>query len=225
MLVGNSVGKSTLSQLTGVSVSSNYPGATVGSPAAVRHDGFARNSSICPASTRSTPTAPRTGRAPVLADGRPTSSSTVTHRLERNLYLTLELLELGLPVVVALHMNEDATRRGMSIDIERLAVLLGVPVVVSARWDRARGAVARAGRTAGGEPAGGLPRCVEARCEGETSACRGRAMTPASGAAGQTPEVLAAIAAARTEGRGPRGARLPNWQRQPYGDAGLIAQR
>ena len=54
--------------------------------------------------------------------------------LERNLYLTLQLLELGKPVVVALNMMDVVQKRGMEIDLHRLPEMLGVPVIpVSAR--------------------------------------------------------------------------------------------
>ena len=55
--------------------------------------------------------------------------------LERNLYLTLQLLELGKPVVVALNMMDIVEERGMEIDMHRLPEMLGeIPVVpVSAR--------------------------------------------------------------------------------------------
>jgi ferrous iron transport protein B len=49
--------------------------------------------------------------------------------LERNLYLTIQLLELGVPVVVALNMMDVAQTRGMSIDDKKLSELLGVPVI------------------------------------------------------------------------------------------------
>ena len=54
--------------------------------------------------------------------------------LERNLYLTLQLLELGKPVVVALNMMDVVQKRGMEIDLHRLPEMLGAPVIpVSAR--------------------------------------------------------------------------------------------
>jgi len=54
--------------------------------------------------------------------------------LERNLYLTLQLLELGKPLVVALNMMDIVEKRGMEIDLHRLPEMLGVPVIpVSAR--------------------------------------------------------------------------------------------
>ena len=57
--------------------------------------------------------------------------------LERNLYLTLQLLELGKPVVVALNMMDIVEKRGMEIDLHRLPEMLGAPVIpVSARKRR-----------------------------------------------------------------------------------------
>lgn len=50
--------------------------------------------------------------------------------LERNLYLTLQLLELGKPIVLALNMMDIVKERGMEIDTHRLPEMLGnVPVV------------------------------------------------------------------------------------------------
>lgn len=49
--------------------------------------------------------------------------------LERNLYLTLQLRELGCPMVVALNMIDAATSLGMSVDAGALAARLGVPVI------------------------------------------------------------------------------------------------
>jgi ferrous iron transport protein B len=49
--------------------------------------------------------------------------------LERNLYLTVQLLELGLPVVVALNMIDVAEDRGTDFDVKKLSDLLRSPVV------------------------------------------------------------------------------------------------
>ncbi|GAB6908615.1 Ferrous iron transporter FeoB [Desulfosarcina cetonica] len=49
--------------------------------------------------------------------------------LERNLYLTIQLLELGIPICVALNMIDVARSRGIEIDHQKLSRLLGVPVV------------------------------------------------------------------------------------------------
>jgi len=57
--------------------------------------------------------------------------------LERNLYLTVQFLELGIPMVLALNMMDEAEKSGMRLDTEMLATFLGTPVV---------GMVARSGR-------------------------------------------------------------------------------
>ncbi|MFR3761439.1 ferrous iron transport protein B [Hungatella sp.] len=49
--------------------------------------------------------------------------------LERNLYLTLQLLELGKPVILALNMMDVVEKRGMEIDLHRLPEMLGIPVI------------------------------------------------------------------------------------------------
>lgn len=49
--------------------------------------------------------------------------------IERNLYLTLQLLELGTPVVLALNMIDEVRARGDRIDVPGLSHALGVPVV------------------------------------------------------------------------------------------------
>jgi len=49
--------------------------------------------------------------------------------LDRNLYLGTQILEFGLPTVVALTMVDVATTRGITIDIAKLSAALGVPVV------------------------------------------------------------------------------------------------
>ena len=49
--------------------------------------------------------------------------------LERNLYLTLLLLELGANVVVALNMYDEVQQKGIQIDIRKLEKLLGIPVI------------------------------------------------------------------------------------------------
>lgn len=52
--------------------------------------------------------------------------------LERNLYLTLQLRELGVPMVVALNFSDVAAREGLEIDTSVLSAALGVPVVKTA---------------------------------------------------------------------------------------------
>ena len=57
--------------------------------------------------------------------------------LERNLYLTLQLLELGKPLIVALNMMDIIEERGQEMDLHRLPEMLGAPAIpVSARKKR-----------------------------------------------------------------------------------------
>ena len=49
--------------------------------------------------------------------------------IERNLYLTMQLLEMNLPMVVALNMMDEVRGNGGSVDINRMENMLGVPVV------------------------------------------------------------------------------------------------
>jgi ferrous iron transport protein B len=51
--------------------------------------------------------------------------------LERNLYLTVQFMELEAPLVIALNMIDMASRRGIIIDTAKLAELMGVPVVAT----------------------------------------------------------------------------------------------
>ena len=49
--------------------------------------------------------------------------------IERNLYLTMQLLEMGVPVVVALNMMDEMEGNGGSVDVNTMEAMLGVPVV------------------------------------------------------------------------------------------------
>lgn len=49
--------------------------------------------------------------------------------IERNLYLTLQLIELNLPMVLALNMMDEVTASGGSIEVKKLEQALGIPVV------------------------------------------------------------------------------------------------
>ena len=89
------------------------------------------------------------------------------NNLERNLYLISQVLELGLPIVVALTMVDVAEDQGLRIDVDRLSRQLGVPVVpVQAHrrigLEALKDALAGRGRAAPrgrGEPVSpGLPR-------------------------------------------------------------------
>ena len=79
--------------------------------------------------------------------------------LERNLYLTTELMELGLPLVVVLNMSDVADARGLRIDERQLARRLGAPVVraVGSRGEGLEAIIASvldvASRNGDGDPA------------------------------------------------------------------------
>ena len=49
--------------------------------------------------------------------------------IERNLYLTLQLLEMRIPMVIALNMMDEVRGNGGTIDLEKMETLLGVPVI------------------------------------------------------------------------------------------------
>jgi len=49
--------------------------------------------------------------------------------LERNLYLTVQLMELGIPVVMALNIYDEAQAKGYRIDVEQMEKMLGIRVI------------------------------------------------------------------------------------------------
>ena len=67
----------------------------------------------------------------VLAEDRPGAVLNVINAgvLERNLYLTVQMLEMGAPVVLALNMMDEARAQGISIDVNRLETLTGLKAV------------------------------------------------------------------------------------------------
>ena len=95
--------------------------------------------------------------------------------LERNLYLTLQLLTLRVPMVLALNMMDELTGNGGSIDVKKMAQTLGIPVVpiCAATADGVSELVDEAVRAAEGkilpqvydfcEP-GPVHRCIHAVC-------------------------------------------------------------
>jgi len=90
-----------------------------------------------------------TGKASIGREARAALIVVDATNLSRNLALVNQVLQLGLPCVVALNMIDLAQRRGLTIDHEQLAEYLGVPVVpVCARsgdgLDRLREALPRA---------------------------------------------------------------------------------
>jgi ferrous iron transport protein B len=76
--------------------------------------------------------------------------------LERNLYLTIQLLELGANLVLALNMSDVAESRGHQIDIKQLSSLLGLPMVrmVASRNDGTKELLKEVVRAAEGQAEG-----------------------------------------------------------------------
>ena len=66
-----------------------------------------------------------------LVDERPDAILNIVDgtNLERNLYLTTQLMELGIPVVIAINMMDIVRKRGDEIDIEKLSAALGCKIV------------------------------------------------------------------------------------------------
>jgi ferrous iron transport protein B len=66
-----------------------------------------------------------------LLDGTPDAVILVLDatNLARNLYLGLQILDMGLPMVVSLNVVDQAKARGIEVDVKRLAEILGSPVV------------------------------------------------------------------------------------------------
>ena len=134
LLMGNpNVGKSVVfSRLTGVRVmSSNYPGTTVGfTEGRMRVAGEMAEVIDVPGTYTLDPTCEAEEVAlKMMETGDVVVDVVDATNLERNLFLTLQLLERDVPVVVALNMWDDTAHRGITIDIEKLRSLLGVPVV------------------------------------------------------------------------------------------------
>ena len=134
-LAGNqNCGKTTLfNQLTGSNQHvGNFPGVTVD-----RKDGTVRNHPE--ASVTDLPgiysLSPYTGEEIVsrqfILDEHPDAIIDIIDatNIERNLYLTLQLMELDCPMVIALNMMDEVTANGGAVDVNLLESLLGVPVV------------------------------------------------------------------------------------------------
>jgi ferrous iron transport protein B len=137
LLVGNpNVGKSALfSRLTGTRIiASNYPGTTVGFTKGYLKLGEGQVEIIdVPGSYTLEPGSKAEEVAvEMLKEGDLVINVVDATNLERNLNLTLQLLERQIPVIVALNMWDDTRHRGISIDAARLEELLGVPVVSTA---------------------------------------------------------------------------------------------
>jgi ferrous iron transport protein B len=134
LLMGNpNVGKSVFfSRLTGVRViASNYPGTTVEFTKGYLKLGEEMAEVI---DVPGTYTLEPTSRAEevateMLKDGDLVIDVVDATNLERNLFLTMQLLERDIPVVIALNIWDDTKHRGIHIDVKKLEQVLGVPVV------------------------------------------------------------------------------------------------
>lgn len=136
LLMGNpNVGKSVVfSRLTGVQVtSSNYPGTTVGYTKGNLKLGKITAELIDVPGTYSLRPACQAEEVArkMFQEEDPDLVISVMDatNLERNLFLTLQILERGLPTVVVLNMWDCAQRRGVHLNIQGLSEALGVPVI------------------------------------------------------------------------------------------------
>jgi len=132
--MGNpNVGKSVIfSRLTGIRViASNYPGTTVSyTRGFMKLGGEVAEIIDVPGTYTLEPTSEAERIAlQMLSTGDLVINVVNATNLERNLYLTLQLLERDIPVVVALNMWDDTKHRGIHIDSDKLSKLLEVPVV------------------------------------------------------------------------------------------------
>jgi ferrous iron transport protein B len=134
LLMGNpNVGKSVVfSRLTGVRViASNYPGTTVGYTRGQMKlgDDMAEVIDVPGAYTLEPSSEAEEVAARMLETGDVVINVVNATNLERNLYLTLQLLEKKIPVIIALNMWDDTKHRGIDINLDKLRELLGVPVI------------------------------------------------------------------------------------------------
>jgi len=132
--MGNpNVGKSVFfSRLTGVRViASNYPGTTVEFTKGYLKLGEEMAEVIdVPGTYTLEPTSKAEEVATeMLKDGDLVIDVVNATNLERNLFLTMQLLERDIPVIVALNVWDDTKHRGIHIDVKKLEQVLGVPVV------------------------------------------------------------------------------------------------
>ena len=135
LLVGNpNVGKSAVfSRLTGVhAISSNFPGTTISfTQGNLRHEGQNYILIDVPGTYTLNPTneAEEVAKRIIMGDSDIVVIVLDAGALERNLYLALQVLELGGKAIVALNMVDEARHKGIEINIKALEEALGVPVV------------------------------------------------------------------------------------------------
>jgi ferrous iron transport protein B len=134
LLMGNpNVGKSVVfSRLTGTNVtSSNYPGTTVEyTKGKMNWKGQVIEIIDVPGTYTLEPTNKAEEVAvDMLKEGDLIINVVDATNLERNLNLTLQLLEKRVPVIVALNLWDEAKHKGIEIDVDKLSWHLGVPVI------------------------------------------------------------------------------------------------
>ncbi len=138
LLIGNpNVGKSVIfSRLTGVNViASNYPGTTVGfTKGFLRHDGMRIEIIDVPGTYTLDPTSRAEEVAVQMLDDIKDDEQAIVlnvvdaTNLERNLNLTLQLIQRNIPMIVVLNFWDECKHTGVSINVEKLEQELGVPV-------------------------------------------------------------------------------------------------
>jgi ferrous iron transport protein B len=139
-LAGNpNAGKTTIfNVLTGLHQhTGNWPGKTVEKKEGeIQHDGKTINIVDLPGTYSLTAYSPEEIIArDFIIEERPDVVINVidTTNLERNLYLTVQILELDVPVVLALNMTDDLIKTGAKVNIDQLSQLLGnIPIVQTA---------------------------------------------------------------------------------------------
>lgn len=134
LLMGNpNVGKSAVfSRLTGVCViASNYPGTTVEFTQGRMKLGDDEALLIDVPGTYGLEATSKAEQIAIdmLKVGDVVINVVDATNLERNLHLTMHLLEQDIPILMALNVWDDAKHKGIEIDVKRMEELLGVPVV------------------------------------------------------------------------------------------------
>lgn len=137
-LAGNSnVGKSAIfNQLTGVDqIIGNWPGKTVErAEGLLQHKGLRIKIIDLPGIySFSTYSLEEIVSRDFIALEKPDAVVNVidASALERNLFFTLQLIELGVPMVIALNQVDLMEKKGLSVDAKRLGEIMGVPVVMT----------------------------------------------------------------------------------------------